>query len=357
MCGRFSLGVPHEEIEALEGYDVRVGEWVGREEFVPRHNIAPRSQAPVLRRREGDGAGSERGSGPSSSAGADGARAGEVVLQTMRWGLVPHWAKHEDGTLKTINARAEALCEGEGGGGTWGRIKGRRRCGVVCEGYYEWLKKGKERLPHFTKRKDGRLMVLAGLWDSVLLEGSTSRLWTFTIVTTEACEELRWLHDRQPVILPDKAALDAWLDTSSRTWTAELGRLCASYTAHDAHPLLCYQVPKEVGKIGNESPAFVQPVQHRILALFASQAAARKRSPSPATRAAGGERAKKRAKAEDAHEEQPIDVDAQDDPRDAPSTPKAPPVLTLDRQPSPRKRKNTQRSDSSPKITAFFPKK
>ncbi len=37
--------------------------------------------------------------------------------------------------------------------------------------YYEWLKKGKERLPHFTKHKDGRLMLLAGLWDCVVLEG------------------------------------------------------------------------------------------------------------------------------------------------------------------------------------------
>ena len=40
--------------------------------------------------------------------------------------------------------------------------------------YYEWLKKGKERLPHFTKHADGRPMLLAGLWDSVLLQGALS---------------------------------------------------------------------------------------------------------------------------------------------------------------------------------------
>ena len=38
--------------------------------------------------------------------------------------------------------------------------------------YYEWLKKGKERVPHFTKRKDGKPLLLAGLYDSVVLEGT-----------------------------------------------------------------------------------------------------------------------------------------------------------------------------------------
>ena len=45
--------------------------------------------------------------------------------------------------------------------------------GCDCR-YYEWLKKGKERLPHFTRHADGRMMLLAGLWDSVVLEGGMS---------------------------------------------------------------------------------------------------------------------------------------------------------------------------------------
>lgn len=80
-----------------------------------RHNIAPRSQAPVLRRRE-----------PAEDASPD-----DLVLQTMRWGLVPHWSKHEDKTLNTTNARREHLVEG---GGMWQSIKGKRRCAVLCEG-------------------------------------------------------------------------------------------------------------------------------------------------------------------------------------------------------------------------------
>ena len=57
-----------------------------------------------------------------------------VTMQTMRWGLVPHFSKHEDahGALKTINARSEALIEETRG--MWASIKGRKRCAVVCQG-------------------------------------------------------------------------------------------------------------------------------------------------------------------------------------------------------------------------------
>ena len=55
-----------------------------------------------------------------------------MILQTMRWGLVPHYSKHDDGSLKTINARSEALIEE--GRGMWASLKGKKRCAVVCEG-------------------------------------------------------------------------------------------------------------------------------------------------------------------------------------------------------------------------------
>ncbi|KAM5530855.1 hypothetical protein V8D89_015499 [Ganoderma adspersum] len=296
MCGRFALGLPHGEIQQMHGYNVQVGEWVGQDQFVPRYNIAPRSQAPVIRRRDDEGSSSsgsssgqrrpyswpERGDNAQEEAGDAnvhcelarehlGSKPESVFMQTMRWGLVPHWSKHEDGSLKTINARCEALIEGSGG--MWASIKGKKRCAVVCQGYYEWLKKGKDRVPHFTKPLEDRLMLLAGLWDCVTLEGSSEPLWTFTIVTTDAGRGLSWLHDRQPVILPDEHTLSVWLDTSPGRWTPELSKLCAPYNSAE-HQLTCYQVPKEVGKVGTESATFVQPVAKRkdgIAAMFSKQ--------------------------------------------------------------------------------------
>ena len=89
--------------------------------------------------------------------------------------------------------------------------------------YYEWLTKGKDKLPHFVKRKDGNLLLMAGLYDCALIDNQP--LWTFTIVTTEANRDFDWLHERQPVFLTTKQDLETWLDTSIPAWTDALNRI------------------------------------------------------------------------------------------------------------------------------------
>lgn len=95
-------------------------------------------------------------------------------LQSMKWGLVPFWTKRnpEYGSImRTINCRDDSLSTP---GGMWASMKVRKRCIVVAQGFYEWLKTGpKDKLPHFVKRKDGHLMCFAGLWDCVQYEGES----------------------------------------------------------------------------------------------------------------------------------------------------------------------------------------
>lgn len=97
-------------------------------------------------------------------------------LQAMKWGLVPFWTKRNPdygSVMKTINARDDSLASN---GGMWNTMKQKKRCIVVAQGFYEWLKKngGKEKIPHYTKRKDGQLMCFAGLWDCVQYEGGST---------------------------------------------------------------------------------------------------------------------------------------------------------------------------------------
>lgn len=95
-------------------------------------------------------------------------------LQSMKWGLVPFWTKRKPdygSLMRTINCRDDSLIEDRG---MWTSMKRKKRCVVVCQGFYEWLKKGpggKEKVPHFVKRRDGELMCFAGLWDCVRYEG------------------------------------------------------------------------------------------------------------------------------------------------------------------------------------------
>jgi len=151
-------------------------------------------------------------------------------------------------------------------------------------------------------------MLFAGLYDSATLDGQSEPLWTFTIVTTAASSDYEWLHDRQPVILTSQDALDRWLDTSTQDWDPKLSRLLDPY-ANTASPLECYAVPQEVGRVGVESPTFIEPVEKRkdgIEALFSRQTA--KGSVSvPASPARG----KRKREPVDEAEEKAADVKAE----------------------------------------------
>lgn len=97
-------------------------------------------------------------------------------LQSMKWGLIPFWTKRNPdyaSIITTINCRDDSLVQNAG---LWTTMKKKKRCIVIAEGFYEWLKKGKEKIPYYTKRKDGMLMCLAGLWDCVQYEGMSCEL-------------------------------------------------------------------------------------------------------------------------------------------------------------------------------------
>ncbi|CAI6313509.1 unnamed protein product [Periconia digitata] len=180
-------------------------------------------------------------------------------LQTMKWGLIPFWTKRNPdfgSMIKTINCRDDSLYEDRG---MWTSMKKKKRCIVVAQGFYEWLKKnnGKDKLPHFTKRKDGQLMCFAGLWDCVQYEDSEEKLYTYTIITTSSNKQLQFLHDRMPVILENGSdAIKAWLDPNRTEWSRDLQSLLKPFEGE----LECYPVSKDVGKVGNNSPSFVVPI-------------------------------------------------------------------------------------------------
>lgn len=137
------------------------------------YNFAPGYFGLVYRANTPDhGAGSsDQASTADKDQPAKDQAADERILQSMKWGLVPSWTKRNPdygSMMKTINCRSDSLIENKG---LWNTMKQKKRCVVVVQGFYEWLKKGKDKMPHYTKRADGKLMCLAGLWDCVQYEG------------------------------------------------------------------------------------------------------------------------------------------------------------------------------------------
>lgn len=139
----------------------------------PDWGAGPRSRSHQSKDNDGDEA-----APTEEDAAAAAATAGQVKykLQSMKWGLVPFWTKRNPDyqtLMRTINCREDSLSTP---GGMWASMKNKKRCIVIAQGFFEWLKAGpRDKLPHFVRRKDGRLMCFAGLWDCVQYEGAYAR--------------------------------------------------------------------------------------------------------------------------------------------------------------------------------------
>jgi putative SOS response-associated peptidase YedK len=122
---------------------------------------------------------------------------------------VPSWADDPKTGFKMINARAETAPTK----GAFRSAFQKRRCVIVADGFYEWRKEGKKRLPFHFSLADGQPFAIAGLWER--WEKGESPLETFTLLTTTANELVQPLHDRMPVILPAEH-IARWLDPDCR---------------------------------------------------------------------------------------------------------------------------------------------
>ncbi|KAF2243942.1 DUF159-domain-containing protein [Trematosphaeria pertusa] len=294
MCGRYVLALrPSEVRQQLEQSQMPVEEAPDDDSVRQSYNFAPGYHGLVYRADGPDYGGSrveDKQEGDNQEQGktekatvvpADGrVDHTKYKLQAMKWGLVPFWTKRNPdygSMLKTINCRDDSLCEDRG---MWTSMKKKKRCIVVAQGFYEWLKKknGKEKIPHFTKRKDGQLMCFAGLWDCVRYEDSDEKLYTYTVITTDSNKQLKFLHDRMPVILENGSeAIRTWLDPNRTEWSKDLQSLLKPFEGE----LECFPVSKEVGKVGNNSPSFVVPInsaenKNNIANFFGNQRKAAK---------------------------------------------------------------------------------
>jgi putative SOS response-associated peptidase YedK len=175
MCGRYTLKSNPQSVATLCNLPAIP-------ELVARYNISPTQLVPVVR---------------TGAAGRE--------LAMLRWGLIPHWAKDPKIAFTLINARAETAAEKP----AFRTAFKRRRCLLPADGFYEWKKVGKQKLPLHIRRTDETPFAFAGLWESWKpAEGDPVE--TCTILTTTSNEVVAPLHERMPVILPPEH-FDAWL--------------------------------------------------------------------------------------------------------------------------------------------------
>jgi putative SOS response-associated peptidase YedK len=188
MCGRFTLRQRPTVMIRQLGIDLQLTPG-------PRYNIAPTQDILVIRTVDG-----KRQYGP------------------LRWGLIPAWSKEPKSPYLLINARSEEAATKP----LFRSAMKTRRCLIPADGFYEWKKEGKQKLPfHFTLKTD-EPFALAGLWERWEPKGeeeskvkaedeAVEPVESCTILTTAANELVGTLHDRMPVMLsPTDYA--AWMD-------------------------------------------------------------------------------------------------------------------------------------------------
>ena len=176
MCGRFvlisDLSIITEDFNIQEV----------SASFTPSRNVSPGQHIPAVIRSDD-----------------------KNILTPFLWGLIPFWAKDPSTGAKLINARAETVNEKP----SFKNAFQKRRCLIIADGFYEWKKDGKGKIPYYIYLKSGKPFGFAGLYET-WISPDNNKVDTCTIITTRANEVVQPIHERMPVIVP-KEKEEVWL--------------------------------------------------------------------------------------------------------------------------------------------------
>ena len=156
MCGRYVITNPVSKTEKLVKSAIKV------EDF-QNYNAHPYQKLPVIKKYNNGN-----------------------TLESLRWGLIPSWAKDKD-FKALINARLETIDEKV----SFKKLIKSNRCVAVADGFYEWKRNEKEKIPHYFMRKDAKPIFFAGIFEED----------QFCLITEEAKDNISEIHHRQPVII------------------------------------------------------------------------------------------------------------------------------------------------------------
>jgi putative SOS response-associated peptidase YedK len=224
MCGRYRLSRRKQIIE--EYFDC----YPWADDWSPRFNIAPTQSVPVIRQH------------PKEPV---------RQISSMRWGLIPNWARDASIASGTINAKSETAATKP----AFRDPLKFRRCLIPADGFYEWKKMGASKQPFCFEVINGKLFAFAGIWDG-WKNADGQWIKTCSILTTIPNAVTSTVHDRMPVIL-DPDSYDVWLDPGMQ----DVAALSEFLTPYDARLMRCYPVSSRVNHAGNDDEECSRPVE------------------------------------------------------------------------------------------------
>ena len=219
MCGRYTL---YNKAEALEE---RFHAQMEMDLYTPTYNAAPSQALSVILNDD-----------PGLIVKAD-------------WGFVPEWADGREGVKALINARAEGVADKP----YFRSAFKNNRCLVLADGFYEWRRSKRDKVPYRIALKSKEPFAFAGLWSRVHdAEGELRS--TFCIITTTANTLVAKVHDRMPVILAKEDEED-WLNPQ-----LGLDEAKAMLSPYSAERMGAYEVSSKVNSPAYNEADLVRPV-------------------------------------------------------------------------------------------------
>lgn len=168
------------------------------------------------------------------------------------FGFISSWAK--DMKNININARSESLFEKV----TFRESFKYKRCLIPINGFYEWEKKDKEKIPYYIQSSNNDYLVLAGLYNEFYDEKTNQIIINVCIITTEPNEIIKRIHDRMPVILDKK---DCFTYLNKESSLKEVNDLFKTYPSE---LIVMNEVSKEVNKVSNNSKELINEFKNIV---------------------------------------------------------------------------------------------
>ena len=219
MCGRYTVSTSAASLETRFHAQAPAGM------FAPSYNAAPSHALPTIFNIE------------------------PHVITLSAWGFLPEWADGRRDVKPLINARAETAATKP----FFRHAFRSKRCLVLADGFYEWKRAGKDKLPYRIALKTEEPFAFAGIWSMVHDAQGHSRT-TFAILTTDANALVAQIHNRMPVILhPQDEA--AWLDPEVAPDQAQ-----AFLAPFPAELMQAYPVSTRVNSPAYNTPEALAPV-------------------------------------------------------------------------------------------------
>lgn len=216
MCGRYTITVDKNSIERR--FNAKF--FTGRTEFAPTFNAAPSQLLPII----------------STYAPH------EIVL--AKWGFQPEgWTSSK--MRPQNNARLETAAEKP----MFRDSFSGRHCLVIADSFYEWKTVGTHKQPYRFVMKSGEPFAMAGIYAR---DPDDHSQLNFAILTTEANEVMRPIHERMPVILPLN---------HEKQWLPEMPTGMIFFPAFPADLMTAYPVTSKMNKASFNEPEAIIPLE------------------------------------------------------------------------------------------------